>query len=396
MRPRLPKSMRMAMWAGIRSGLLVGDAADAVGVSRTQALSWFREAGGVAPAVLASRPVAYHRLTFTEREDIAIWRAERVPIREIARRLGRSPGTISKEISRNRSSRGYRASVANTKAEDRARRLVPAKAPATNLGLRREVQDRLEAPPVSGTDRRPVAGGLPRRSGDVGVATRRIYQSLFVQGRGELRRELTRMPAHRPGRAPPRRRPDERRGRIRDMVMICSGRPRSPTGPCPGHWEGDLIIGSAAQTAIGTLVERTTRFVMLLHLPTGHGAEAVRDAMLATDRHPAHPAAPLADLGPGQRDGQPRRDHRWPSGSRSTSATRTAPGSAAATRTPTVCCASTSPRAPTCPCTAPASRPPSPTSSTTGPANVSSGATPAEELAKLLSAQPNPGVSLTS
>ena len=75
----------------------------------------------------------------------------------------------------------------------------------------------------------------------------------------------------------------------------------------PGHWEGDLIIGKDSGSAIGTLVERTTRFVMLLHLPGDHGAEAVRDAIAANDQHPARRAAPLADLGPGHRDGPPRR-----------------------------------------------------------------------------------------
>jgi len=280
MRPRFPKSMRMAMWAGIRSGLLVGDAADAAGVSRTQALSWFREAGGVAPAMPTNRPVAYHRLTFAEREDIAIWRAQQVGVREIARRLGRSPGTVSKEISRNRSSRGYRASVANTKAEDRARRLMPAKL-ATSLVLRREVQARLE----DHLSPEQIAGRLRVDFPDepeMWVSHETIYQSLYVQGRGGLRRELT---AHlRTGRVRrrPQGRPDERRGRIKDMVNISQRPAEVADRAVPGHWEGDLIIGSAASnTAIGTLVERATGFVMLLHLPDGHGALAVQDAMCA-------------------------------------------------------------------------------------------------------------------
>ena len=113
-----------------------------------------------------------------------------------------------------------------------------------------------------------------------------IYQSLYVQGRGALRRELA--ASLRTGRAlrKPRRAAGERRGKIPGMVMISERPAEAADRAVPGHWEGDLIIG-AKNSAIGTLVERSTRFVLLLHLPAGHGADAVAAAMTEVDGHPA-------------------------------------------------------------------------------------------------------------
>ncbi len=116
-----------------------------------------------------------------------------------------------------------------------------------------------------------------------------IYQALYVQGRGELRRELTK--CLRTGRAlrKPRRRPDGRRERIKDKVMISERPAEVEDRAVPGHWEGDLIKGRNGLSSVGTLVERTTRFVLLLHLPDGAGAEAVRDAI--TDKITILPVA---------------------------------------------------------------------------------------------------------
>ena len=115
-----------------------------------------------------------------------------------------------------------------------------------------------------------------------------IYQSLYVQGRGALRRELA--SCRRPGRAlrKPRRRAEERRGRIPGMVSISERPAEVAARAVPGHWEGDLIIGKGSASAIGTLVERATRFVLLLHLPNRHGALEVQEAMItAMSRLPA-------------------------------------------------------------------------------------------------------------
>ena len=140
------------------------------------------------------------------------------------------------------------------------------------------------------------------------VSHETIYQALYVQGRGELRRELAR--CLRTGRA--KRRPrgrDGRSGHIKDMVMISERPAEAEDRAVPGHWEGDLIIGKDCKSAVGTLVERTTRYVLLLHLPDGRDAHLVEQAMRASHRHAARRAGPHHHLGPGHRDGPPRRLH---------------------------------------------------------------------------------------
>ena len=224
------------------------------------------------------------RLTLAEREEIACLHAAGEGVRAIAGVLGRDPATISRELRRNCGPRGaYRASTAQQRADENARAGGRARAAklATNLRLRREVQTRLTQFHSPEQIARRLREDFPDDP-EMWVSHETIYQSIYVQGRGGLKRELA--TCLRTGRAlrKPRRQADRRRSRerIKDMILISERPPEAEDRAVPGHWEGDLILGAANKTAIGTLVERTTRFVMLLHLPGDHGAEAVRDAMV--------------------------------------------------------------------------------------------------------------------
>lgn len=274
-RPRLPRRVEREFWRKVRHGLSTQDAAVAVGVSLSAGQRWFAHGGGM-PTIDLDEPQGRY-LSFTEREDIAVWRQQGMSMREIGRRLGRPPSTVSRELSRNRSpGRGYRASVAQAAADERARRPKPCKL-ATYLTLRRYVQDKLSLRWSPEQIARRLVEDFPDDE-RMRASHEAIYQALYVQGRGALRRELT--VCLRTGRAlrKPRRRTDGRRERIKDKVMISERPAEVADRAVPGHWEGDLIIGKDSASAIGTLVERTTRFTMLLHLPDDHGATTVRDA----------------------------------------------------------------------------------------------------------------------
>jgi IS30 family transposase len=322
---------RQRFWSAIVRGLSSEAAAAEAGVSVPVGVRWFREGGGMPPVSL--EPLSGRYLSFGEREEIALLRAGGAGVREIARRLGRSPSTISRELRRNAATRGgrleYRATTAQWHADRRARRPKPAKL-ATNEKLRRYVQERLAGTVITPAgasvagpgvrwigrrrgrrkDRRwasswspeQIANRLPVDFPDdplMRISHEAIYQSLYVQGRGALRRELT--ACLRTGRAlrVPRARTRGRgKGFVRPEIMISERPAEAEDRAVPGHWEGDLILGLGS-SAIGTLVERTTRYVMLLHLPrmsghgeqprvkngpalAGHGAAAVRDAIAAS------------------------------------------------------------------------------------------------------------------
>ena len=201
-------------------------------------------------------------------------------MREIARRLGRAASTVSREVRRNSPARGprrYRATAAQVRAEERARRPKPAKL-AVNGQLRGWVQGKLEQDWSPEQVSRRLAAEFPDDR-EMRVSHETIYQALYVQGRGALRRELAR---HlRTGRAlrKLRRTEGERRGRIPGMVNISERPPEAGDRAVPGHWEGDMIAGKGGKSQIGTLVERSTRFTMLVPLPGGKSADAFADAL---------------------------------------------------------------------------------------------------------------------
>jgi IS30 family transposase len=268
--------VRRRFWQLVRAGSSVVDAAVSVGVAGGTGQRWFLEAGGVIPSIV-EQPSG-RALSLAEREEIACRRAAGAGIRAIARELGRSESTVSRELARNTTRRAYRASTAQAAADRRGRRPKPSVL-ATNLPLRAEVTRRLRLSHSPEQISACLRVDFPDRP-EMWVSTETIYQSIYVQGRGGLKRDLAR---HlRTGRAlrKPRRRPAERRGRIPNMVNIAERPAEADDRAVPGHWEGDLITGESNKSAIGTLVERASGFVILLHLPGDHGALAVQHAMI--------------------------------------------------------------------------------------------------------------------
>ncbi|MFD4676292.1 IS30 family transposase, partial [Lentzea sp. NPDC058450] len=215
-----------------------------------------------------TRPVTGRYLSFEEREEIALGRAAGLSMREIGRRLGRPASTISREITRNSRTarpRRYLAGGAQAKADQRARRPKPALL-AVNARLRAEVQQRL----ARRHSPRQISARLTLDFPDdpeMRVSHETIYQALYVQGRGALRRELaTCLRTGRALRRPRRKQHKTGRGQIPGMVMISERPAEADDRAVPGHWEGGLIIGKDNKSAIGTLVERATRYCLLLHL----------------------------------------------------------------------------------------------------------------------------------
>ncbi|MFJ1793367.1 IS30 family transposase [Kitasatospora griseola] len=239
------------------------------------------------PISTAMRPSGPSRfLTEDERIHIADRLREKATIRQIAAELGRSPSTISREVQRNRTVLHdynrwyYRPHAAQRRADARRPRPKLRKILA-NPELRDAVQEMLDERWSPEQICHVLRTRFPGRP-EMHVVPETVYQALYVQGRGQLRREPA--GALRSGRVrrKSRRQADSRQPRFSSpMVMIGSRLVEAVGRRVPGHWEGDLILGKDSRSAIGTLVERASRYVMLLHLPGDHGAEAVRDALVA-------------------------------------------------------------------------------------------------------------------
>ncbi|WP_082750543.1 IS30 family transposase [Burkholderia sp. MSMB0856] len=302
--PSLRHEVERQFWEQVATGITSEKAAAAVGVSQAAGTRWFRERGGM-PLFMAS-PISGRYLSFAEREEIGLLSAEGAGVREMARRIGRSASTVSRELKRNAATRSgrldYRASVAQWKAELFARRPKPAKL-ATNPRLRRYVQERLEGQvhdakgrKVAGpsqaafigrnkperSDRKWVNGWSPEQIANrlkvdfpddetMRISHEAIYQALYIQGRGALKRELvTYLRTGRALRVPRARAQAKAWAHVSEDVMISERPAEAQDRAVPGHWEGDLIIG-LNRSAIGTLVERSSRFTMLIHLPREEG-----------------------------------------------------------------------------------------------------------------------------
>ena len=273
---RMVPEVVQVFWAAIARGEFVTAAAAEAGTYREKGTRWLIAESGIRPR--RGRDLKGRCLTFSEREEIAVGGAAGESMRAIAGRLGRSPSTISRELARNAGRAGcYRATAAHALAYQRASRPKPAKL-QTNLQLRRQVEEDL----CRRYSPEQIVGRLRRQFPDdpeMRVSAETIYQSLYVQSRGALRRDLT--TCLRTGRAlrRPGRQANKRRNQIPDMINITERPAEADDRAVPGHWEGDLIIGKNNRTAIGTLVERTTGYTMLVHLPDGYKPEQVRDAL---------------------------------------------------------------------------------------------------------------------
>jgi IS30 family transposase len=265
-------------WAAMQRGEFITAAAAEAGTYRKQGTRWVAVNAGVRPR--RGRDLKGRCLTFAEREEIALGLAAKESMRSIARQLGRDPGTVSREVARNSERPGvYRARTAHAQAFDRASRPKPAKL-AVNLPLRAKVEQYL----AKRYSPEQIVGRLKAEFPDtpeMWVSTETIYLSLYLQARGALRKDLTR--SLRTGRAVrrPSRAPGQRKNRIPGMINIAERPVEADDRAVPGHWEGDLIIGKGNLSAIGTLVERTTNFTMLVHLPDGYKPEQVAPALAA-------------------------------------------------------------------------------------------------------------------
>src|SRR6267378_4584905 len=272
---RLTEADRFEIQQRISVGESFAAAALAVGCSKKSIQRFIAGTGGLAPKSWQRSP---RHLSLAEREELLRGLLAGVSLRDIAARLGRAPSTISRELRRNACRGSYQLVWAENAAARRARRPKPCKL-VVNARLRAEVEHRL----AERWSPQQIAARLVCDYPDdpeMRVSHETIYRSLFVQARGALRKEL--VACLRTGRA--QRRSHKRTdlsgtGRLQNMIMISDRPAEAADRAVPGHWEGDLIVGQSGRSAIGTLVERRSRYVVLVHLPNGRTAEHMRLAL---------------------------------------------------------------------------------------------------------------------
>jgi transposase, IS30 family len=273
--PKLSPSERKRIISLVADGMSSKDVARVVCRSTRMVQIVMRDAGGMARRLEWDPSPA--RLSAAEREEIRSGLDSGLSFRAIARLLGRAPSTVSREVNANGGRGAYAGWRAHRRACDKARRPKLAKLVA-NPELRAQVEEWLSEELWSPMQ---ISNRLRIEFPDdpmMRVCHETIYQSLYVQGRGALRKELA--VCLRTGRAVRRNRSrSDRPPVIKDKIMIAERPDEIEDRKVPGHWEGDLIIGKGGRSAVGTLVERFTRYVILLHLPGDHTAETVRTAM---------------------------------------------------------------------------------------------------------------------
>ena len=361
---KLPSSVRQRYFELIRSGLKGSEAARRVGVSTSCGSLWFIDAGSM--TIPDPSPISPRFLTQDDRIAIADGLATKVPVKEIAAGIGKSFQTVYREIARGSKPDGrYQPWWAHNQALLRRRR-PKRKRILVGTPLWQAITDKLHCkwspPQISRFLKRAFPHDPSMRA-----CAETIYQALFAGVLGPIAGKL------RTGRQ--RRKPHRRgvptKNKIANMRLLDQRPAEVAERRTIGHWEGDLIIGANMRSAIGTLVERVSRYVVLVHLPDGYTAPVMRDALTARLLElPPHPA-PDAHLGPGPRAHPARTDRSGLRHHASSSASHDRPGSDRPTRTPTACSVSTSRSAPTSPCTAEPTSTTSPPNSTIGPASSS-------------------------
>jgi transposase, IS30 family len=287
---------RRRFWEALRAGAARTEAAEAAGVPSGTARRWFHQAGGVLPPNVSETSSGRY-LSFSEREEIFAGVERGESIRQIAKLLGRAPSTVLRELRPNMRHQLYRSRSPYSKhrtqtwnyrpswAQERMKRLA-SRPKTAKLAKNAQLRELVQAKLVEKLSPEQISRQLRRQFPDdaeMQVSHETIYQSIYVQGRGALRRELA--VCLRTGRAlrRPRRKSEERRGRIPNMINISERPAEVEDRAVPGHWEGDLIIGKHGRSAIGTLVERKTRYLILMHLK-GQSAEEVEKAMVAATK----------------------------------------------------------------------------------------------------------------